>query len=501
MYKRQSDIRALHDSAWTNRGVRDRKYYEIRETKVPAMIIELLSHQNFTDMKYGLDPAFRFNVARAAYKGVLRFLARRYNTQYAVQPLPVRRFGIHALGKSRYSLSWAPTPDPLEPSAFSKYYIVQERIEGGAFRDIAVVNEPAYELAVADERIHSYRIIAGNDGGLSFPSEVLALRDNGSGIPQVNIVNGFTRISAPDTFEEGDFSGFDYSSDAGVPDVADIISTGVQTDYRRQSDYINDDAPGYGASRGNVEKTITAGNTHDFVYLHGDALRAAGYGFVSESAEAFASDVTLKPIGSAANPPVVDLILGKQKEILPGTGTKGTRYKAFPEALRQRIEAYCNQGGSMLVSGAYIATDLLDNPHSDELTRSADRSFATDVLGFDWQLGKGTVDGKVSMVPSPFKPFGWQERFSFTVSPTPDSYAVESPDAIRPSSPTGATIMRYDENGLSAGVAYSRPIATSTSRYADSRVVSMGFPFETIRGAKARNRLMADVMHFLLPHR
>lgn len=496
-----SDIRALHDSAWTNRGVRDRKYYEIRETKVPAMIIELLSHQNFTDMKYGLDPAFRFNVARAAYKGVLRFLARRYNTQYAVQPLPVRRFGIHALGKSRYSLSWSPTPDPLEPSAFSKYYIVQERIEGGAFRDIAVVNEPAYELAVADERIHSYRIIAGNDGGLSFPSEVLALRDNGSGIPQVNIVNGFTRISAPDTFEEGDFSGFDYSSDAGVPDVADIISTGVQTDYRRQSDYINDDAPGYGASRGNVEKTITAGNTHDFVYLHGDALRAAGYGFVSESAEAFASDVTLKPIGSAANPPVVDLILGKQKEILPGTGTKGTRYKAFPEALRQRIEAYCNQGGSMLVSGAYIATDLLDNPHSDELTRSADRSFATDVLGFDWQLGKGTVDGKVSMVPSPFKPFGWQERFSFTVSPTPDSYAVESPDAIRPSSPTGATIMRYDENGLSAGVAYSRPIATSTSRYADSRVVSMGFPFETIRGAKARNRLMADVMHFLLPHR
>ena len=155
----------------------------------------------------------------------------------------------------------------------------------------------------------------------------------------------------------------------------------------------------------------------------------------------------------------------------------------------------------MLVSGAYIATDLLDNPHSDELTRSADRSFATDVLGFDWQLGKGTVDGKVSMVPSPFKPFGWQERFSFTVSPTPDSYAVESPAAIRPSSPTGATIMRYDENGLSAGVAYSRPIATSTSRYADSRVVSMGFPFETIRGAKARNRLMADVMHFLLPHR
>lgn len=50
-----NDIRRLYDPAWTSRGNRDRRYYEVRETKVPAMIMELLSHQNFEDMKHALD--------------------------------------------------------------------------------------------------------------------------------------------------------------------------------------------------------------------------------------------------------------------------------------------------------------------------------------------------------------------------------------------------------------------------------------------------------------
>ena len=41
------------------------------------------------DMRYGLDPAFRFTASRAVYKGILKFLANRYGCAYAVQPLPV----------------------------------------------------------------------------------------------------------------------------------------------------------------------------------------------------------------------------------------------------------------------------------------------------------------------------------------------------------------------------------------------------------------------------
>lgn len=491
-----TDLRALHDPIWTLRGNRDRKYYEIRETKVPAMIIELLSHQNFDDMKYGLDPAFRFDVARAVYKGILRFLSRRYDTPYVVQPLPVGHFAIKAQGNRHYHLSWRQTFDQLEKTAYAKYYVVEERIGNGAFRPVATVTDLHYEVTITDNQIHSYRIVAGNDGGTSFPSEVLALFDDGSGVPKVNIVNGFTRISAPDTFYAGEFSGFDYMSDGGVADVEDIITTGRQYDYRPSSVYQNNDMPGYGASHGNMEKTITAGNTHDFVYLHGRAVKNAGLGFVSSGVDAYADEMVLSAIGTPENPPVTDLILGKQKEIMPGNGSKGTRFKAFPELLQRKLETYCSQGGSIMVSGAYIATDLMDNRFADAATRERDYRFATSLLGYDWQLGRGSIDGKVSTVPSPFKPFGIQEHLTFEVVPTPDSYAVESPDAIRPSGLDAATIMRYDENGLSAAVALERAFE-SGSGLVSYRVVAMGFPFETIKGESERTRLMKDIMTFL----
>jgi len=37
------------------------------------MLLELLSHQNLADMKYGIDPRFKFLVSRAIYKGMLRY--------------------------------------------------------------------------------------------------------------------------------------------------------------------------------------------------------------------------------------------------------------------------------------------------------------------------------------------------------------------------------------------------------------------------------------------
>ena len=48
--------------AFTGNGKRrqmfDRNYSETREPQVPAMILEMLSHQNFRDMALGHDPAF-----------------------------------------------------------------------------------------------------------------------------------------------------------------------------------------------------------------------------------------------------------------------------------------------------------------------------------------------------------------------------------------------------------------------------------------------------------
>lgn len=491
-----ADMRALHLSDWSSRGVRDRKYYEIRETKVPAMILELLSHQNFEDMKYGLNPQFRFDVARAVYKGILKFVSRRYGVKYVVQPLPVNSFSITAGAPGRYRLAWRPTIDYLELSAMPKYYIVEERTENGAFIPVATVKDTRYDVEVpADGQIHSYRIVAGNDGGTSFASEVLALYNNGSGRTDVNVVNGFTRISAPDDFTTGEFGGFDYQADGGVADGYDIISTGAQYDYRLDSEYQDDDRPGFGASHGDMARTVTAGNTFDFVYLHGRALRAAGCGFVSTSADAYAAQTDVAAPGSPSNPAVVDLILGKQKEIMPASGEKGTRYKAFPAELQRRLEAHCGAGGGLMVSGAYIGSDLMDNRYSNQDTRTTDALFASSVLGYTWQLSQAAVDGKVSIVPTMFSQFSPAD-LTFQISASPDSYAVESPDALEPAGARSAAVMRYDENGLPAAVA-SVKTADAPGGAVEYRVFAMGFPFETVRTEQARGRLMTEIMAFL----
>ena len=69
-----SDIRRTYEPGWRRRALWNRSYYEARVPAVPTMLLELLSHQNFTDMRYGSDPRFKFLVSRAVYKGILCLL-------------------------------------------------------------------------------------------------------------------------------------------------------------------------------------------------------------------------------------------------------------------------------------------------------------------------------------------------------------------------------------------------------------------------------------------
>ena len=88
------DMRALYAPEWTRRQLDNSSYAEARHPKVPAVLLELLSHQNMTDMKYGLDPRVRFAVSRAIYKSILRFVHEQYGTEYVVQPLPVQQMAM-----------------------------------------------------------------------------------------------------------------------------------------------------------------------------------------------------------------------------------------------------------------------------------------------------------------------------------------------------------------------------------------------------------------------
>ena len=479
-----NDVRAQFEPNWTRRGMWDQSYFEARVPQVPAMLLELLSHQNFADMKYGLDPNFRFAVSRAIYKGMLQFLAHRDGREYVVQPLPVNNFAITPRGSQSYTLSWAETVDSLEATAHPTYYIIEERIgDALGFTTLTTTTQTEFTLDVSDTAIHSYRIIAANDGGISFPSEVLALCDLNNGSEPVLVVNGFTRTGVPDWFEFGEEAGgFIDEKDHGVPYMQDISYIGAQFEFRRDIPWMDDDAAGFGASRSNYEEKIIAGNTFDYPYIHGKAIVEAGHSFYSTSVGAYQAS----PV-SGNDAKIVDLILGKQKEIKRGRGVYGTYYKTFPTALQDKLAAATKAGASVFVSGSYVATDLWDNPNSNEATAEADKKFATAVLGYHWRVGQASVTGEAYEVDCRFREFNGGE-FSFYNELNEDMYAVDSPDSFYAADKaTGCTIMRYSENNLVAGTACAFP---------QYRTVVIGFPFETIRTDEARNRLMGQVLKF-----
>lgn len=474
-----NDVRAKFEPNWTRRGMWDASYYEARVPEVPAMLLELLSHQNFADMKYGLDPNFRFTVSRAIYKGMLKFIASRDHRDYEVQPLAVNSFAISQVSDKNFMLTWKPTHDDLTDNADAKKYLVLERVGNrGGFKEVAVVKEPKYVALVNDNEVHSYKVVAMNDGGRSFPSEVLSLGVAPNSKGTVMVVNGFTRISGPDWFDSGEMAGFDDAKDHGVPYIQQINYIGPQFEFRRKLPWRDDDASGFGDSRSTYETQTVAGNTFDYPSVHGESILKAGYSFISSSVKAVEdNEVRLGQFKT------VDLILGKQKETLNGRGYYPNRYKAFTPALRSAVEAYTSAGGNLLVSGAYVASDIWDR---DSVSADEVR-FAEKVLGYTYLKGQAAVDGDIYTVPSKFTQLPAEKELSFVQKLNNRVYAVESPDAIKASDNNGATIMRYRESNIPAAIASQR------NGY---RTVVLGFPIEVIGTPAQRDGVIESALKF-----
>ncbi|MCU0644996.1 MAG: fibronectin type III domain-containing protein [bacterium] len=476
------DIRLKYRADWTRRDLRDANYSEAYRPNVPACLLELLSHQNFNDMKYALSPQFRFDISRSIYKGMLKFIATQYQFQYIVQPLPVSNFHAFFSDSAEVTLRWQPVLDPLEPTAVPEKYVVYTRIENQGFDNGTLVDSTEWTGAgLKPGVIYSFQVTAVNKGGESFPSEILSACWNDTSLSPILIVNGFDRIAPPEYIDEPNFKGFANFLDPGVADKFTFNLTGSQFDFNPHSPYRTNDAPGHGASLANDETRLIAGNTFDFPYVHGSAIRNCGYPFISASDEAFWDGMI-----DFSDYKIIDLILGEEKTTLfPGLNLENNphlkingSYQAFPAKLKNKITDFFKSGGNLFLSGAYIGSDLVGNKDSTQ----NDIKFAKEVLKIDWQTNHAAVTGKVSSVDSSFiQP---KEIFNFNTEYRPDLYAVESPDAINPAK-EAKTILRYTENRFSAATAYLGN---------DYSVIVLGFPFETIVEEGWRNRVMRSVL-------
>ncbi len=465
-----ADIRQTFEPRWTRRSMWDKSYVEARVPEVPTTLIELMSHQNFADMQYGLDPAFRFMVGRAIYKAMGRFVAERKGREFVVQPLPVKDFAIDRVKKGHYRLSWAPTEDPLESSAMPTRYIIEERIgDELGFHKIGETASTHFDIKTKDHEIHSFRIIAANEGGVAFAGETLAFREGDDDRTPVMIINGFTRVSGPSHFSSDGRAGFDSESDFGVPYIRDISFSGHQTEFRRNA------GESFGRSASNYVDKVIAGNTFDYPADHGKALQTDGRGFVSASAGAVErGSVNLSDYKT------VDLILGKQKLTVTGNGKSGLRYSSVPGSLRSALRTFTDKGGDLIVSGQYVASDLYDYRQEPDA-----RLFASEVLGIAAPADSlsRSRSGRITATGGGITP----RDYTYSNTLNDRHYIVERPDILSPSGDLdSSTLLTFSDTGLGAGI---------LSRRGKSKVAVSSVPLDAVSDDQLRHMLILDLIN------
>ena len=487
------DLRHDYDSLWSQRSIWDRGYRESRTPSSPSLLLELLSHQNFADMKYGLDPSFRFAVSRAIYKGMLKYMSNRYGHEYVVQPLPVDNMGIRFASGGKAMLSWKPVADEHEQTAAPKGYILYTRIDDGGFDtglDIQKATEQAdgtvsTEVTIEPGHIYSFKIAAYNDGGLSFPSETVSIgMPDGCASEAILVVNNFDRVSGPAFFDTPTHAGFRNRIDSGVAYVKDIAFVGEQFDITRCRPWDSDDNPGFGSSNQDYAGKTVAGNTFDFAAAHGKAIMKAGHAFYSCSNEAFCADSTYRTAAWA-----IDLICGKQVTVSVGSGML-QKYTVFTPQMQTQLRRFAAQGGNILVSGSYIGTDLSDSifpVQKDSVFAANSARFAADVLGYKHQAGHASRTGQVVAARNQMTGCTGLGTISFHNTVNPDCYSVESPDGLAPASESAKTILRYSDTGISAGVCYE------TDSY---KAMSLGFPIEVLHNEEDIYKLINITLEF-----
>ena len=423
---------------WQVRQLWNRNYGEARAPMPPACILEMLSHQNFADMRMAYDPHFKFDLSRSVYKTIVKYIATLYKRDYVIQPLPVENFSI-TLNEAQHTatLSWSPVDDPLEPTAKAKEYIIYTQRGHHSFDNGIIVKGTSHTIELNSNIVYSFKITALNEGGESFPSETLSCGISSNNKGTVLVVNAFSRLEGPQVINTSTTCGFDLDADPGVPYGAYTGFCGRQR-YFDRSKAGSEASDGLGMSGMELEGQMMMGNTFDYPVIHGHAILLTGnHSFTSCSEQALLDGKIV-----LSDYPIIDLIYGTQKQFNSRTNTL--------------VEDYYNKGGKILLSAA--------NPGCPSIG--------------------GTVTSQLSPINYQLSTIsGCGLTFDIYRSMNPHSYCVPSPSVLTPTDPAFA-ILTY-ANGTYAAIAQQQ------------RFVRLGFPLESITDRKKLNALTKAFLTFL----
>jgi MYXO-CTERM domain-containing protein len=312
-------VRALHETDWLDRGVATACFSEVSSTlnpEFPSILVELAFHDNAADTAWLKDPRFRHTSARAMYRGIVRYFAERDGVPPRYLPEPPEELALVHGGDGKLRLSWAPGPVGAPYGDAPTGYVVETSPDGKVWTRTFTTSSTSTVLGAAPGAVRYVRVLATNAGGVSFPSEVLGARRDGSGAAPLLIVSGYDRL---DAFQLP-------FRDAGA--IGDVVTM----DLPRM-------------------------NPFDTAVAHGQAAAAAGWTFDTVSDEAF-----------------LDLDLSAYAAIWWVAGEESSGTTTLTPGAQARVRDFVGAGGGFWVSGSELLWDL------DARGDAADKAFCDDVL-------------------------------------------------------------------------------------------------------------------------
>lgn len=453
------DLKATYGN-WTRRSLWDRNYSETRRPEVPSAILETLSHQNFTDMRYALDPNFRFTLARAVYKSIARYIAHQHGKPCIITPLQPSNFHVAFTSKDEVTLSWNEVSDELEPTANATSYNVYVAEGTGGFDNGTNTTSTHFTTTLTPGSLYRFKVTACNRGGESFPTEELTALYEPDAKQTILIVNGFHRLSAPKVINNDIQQGFDIDNDPGVGFGINAGWAGRQLCFDKSQ--AGKEGPGaLGYCENNMAGTFVAGNDFNYTVSHSRAIQTARkYNIVSCSSESVENGyVNLNQFDCT------DLLLGLEKNDRQSLKP----YKTFTTLMQQKLSDYTKKGGRLLVSGAFVASDMTD---------PSEQHFLAEVLKLTYGGSERSAANSIN---------GLGMNFNIFNTLNENHYAATATDILSPVAPAFSA-MQYADN-QSACVAYSG---------SDYKCFTIGFPFECITDTNTRAAIMRGILAYLL---
>ena len=384
-----SAFQTLWETDWYDRGVKRAAFAEVNpghNREMPAALVELAFHDNEIDVEYLKHPLFRVDASRAMYRGIVKYFAERDGLTPTFLPEPPTQLALQNTGEGLV-LSWQPGQigSPFGDAPTS--YLVQTSRDGFYWttETPTTANELLLDTQI-NEAVYA-RVVAMNDGGRSFTSEVVSGLRSADGSPAVLIVDAFDR------FATGQLAWTDTT-----PRVGEVL--------RMEPDRIN------------PQSIITP---------HARAVAEMGWPFDSVSDESLET-----------------LELSKYAVIIWATGEESTVDETVSSSQQALLSDYWQNGGRLFVSGAEVFWDL------DEKGSAADQQFALDVLGSSLEsdnaqttdaFGVGIAEGLDLSFPdatSPY-PIEWPD----VLNTSRDVFAQYSDNRIAGSIGEGVAVLGF----------------------------------------------------------